>query len=167
MRRSSGAGISCATGLLPSANFSPGEPGSKPRAARGRRRPTVRRTTRCSWALALAQAQSWLAKRTEDLPEVDRDFIDLSSQGRRGGGDGEGGRSWACWSFHVIAWPHRWFVALDGASICIMGRCLPMLRDVSAVRAHRGGRAGVEAGQFVQGMCRAAPRWSSCRRVAS
>ena len=30
--------------------------------------------------LALAQAQSWLAKRAEDLPKVDREFIDLSLQ---------------------------------------------------------------------------------------
>jgi formylglycine-generating enzyme required for sulfatase activity len=29
-------------------------------------------------ALALAQAQSWLAKRSDDIPEVDRDFIVLS-----------------------------------------------------------------------------------------
>jgi hypothetical protein len=28
--------------------------------------------------VALAQAQSWLGKRREDLPAVDRDFIDQS-----------------------------------------------------------------------------------------
>ena len=28
--------------------------------------------------LALAQAQSWLAKRADDLPAVDREFIDQS-----------------------------------------------------------------------------------------
>ena len=28
--------------------------------------------------LALAQAQSWLARRAEDLPAVDREFIDRS-----------------------------------------------------------------------------------------
>jgi hypothetical protein len=50
MRRSSDAGTSYATGLLPSANFSPGGPGSKPRAGHGRKRSTVQRTTHFSWA---------------------------------------------------------------------------------------------------------------------
>jgi hypothetical protein len=50
MRRSSDAGTICGTGLLPSANFLPGGPGSKPRAGHGRKRSTVQRTTHFSWA---------------------------------------------------------------------------------------------------------------------
>ena len=46
MRQSFGDGASCAIGLLPSANFWPGEPGWKPRAARGKQLPTVRKATR-------------------------------------------------------------------------------------------------------------------------
>ena len=46
-RRSSGAGTSCANGSPPSANSWPGAAASKPRAARGRRRRTIRSTTRC------------------------------------------------------------------------------------------------------------------------
>jgi hypothetical protein len=48
-RRCSGAGTSYATGSPPSANFSPGRPGSRPRAGRGRKLPTRQRATRCSW----------------------------------------------------------------------------------------------------------------------
>ena len=80
MRRSSGAGTSCANGSPPSANSWLGEAGSKPRAAPGRRRRTHRNTTRCSWALALTQAQSWLAKRAEDFSATDRRFIAQSTQ---------------------------------------------------------------------------------------
>ena len=36
--------------------------------------------TRCLWACALEQAQSWLEKRREDLSAVDQDFIDQSAK---------------------------------------------------------------------------------------
>jgi hypothetical protein len=47
MRQSSGAGTSWANGLPPSASSWPGEPVSKPLAARGRQHPTVRRARPC------------------------------------------------------------------------------------------------------------------------
>jgi hypothetical protein len=50
MRRSLSAGRSSAIGLRPSASFSPGGPGSKRRAAHGKKPPKIRRPTRCSWA---------------------------------------------------------------------------------------------------------------------
>ena len=40
----------------------------------------IEETTRCSWASRWTQAQSWLAKRREDLPVVNRDFIDQSTK---------------------------------------------------------------------------------------
>ena len=40
--------------------------------------------------LALAQAQSWLVKRAEDLPKADREFIDLSLQREAAGAAAEG-----------------------------------------------------------------------------
>ena len=79
-RRSSGAGTSCATGLLPSASFSPGKRGSKPLAARGKGRSDSSKDDALLMGVALTQAQSWLAKRREDLPVVDRNFIDQSTK---------------------------------------------------------------------------------------
>ena len=84
-RRSSGAGTSCANGSPPSANFWPGEAGSKPRAAPGRPRRMHSKNDALLMGLALAQAQSWLAKRAEDIPEADRDFICAKPQGARNG----------------------------------------------------------------------------------
>ena len=100
MRRSSGAGTSCATGLLPSASFSPGEQGSKPLAARGRRRRTgieERRAAHGRWRWPRRKA-GWLSARRIS-PEADRDFIVLSrkaAQRRRLSGRE---RSLACWRF--------------------------------------------------------------------
>ena len=74
-RRSSGAGTSCANGSPPSANFWPGEAGSKPRAALGRRRRTRSKNDALLMGFALAQAQSWLNKRCGDISENDREFI--------------------------------------------------------------------------------------------
>ena len=162
MRRSSGAGISCATGLLPSANFSPGEPGSKPRAARGRQRRTVQRHDALLMGAALAQAQSWLAKRRDDLPVIDRDFIDQSSRRERRA------RSRARRVQALV------YVLLVGSIVGLIGwinqsylreqltwytTVRPyMLAASSAVCAHCGGRAGVEAGRFFPGMRQGLPR---------
>ena len=61
-RRSSAAGTSCGNGSPRSGNSWSGEAGSKPRAALGRRRRTSKKDA-LLMGFALAQAQSWLAKR--------------------------------------------------------------------------------------------------------
>ena len=130
-RRSSGAGISYATGLLPSASFSPGEPGSKQRAARGRQRPTLRRTSALLMGAALTQAQSWLAKRRDDLPVIDRDFIDQSSRRERKARSA--GTTRAGTRLRAVGRHHRWTDRLD-QSVVFEG-AFELVHDRAALHA--------------------------------
>ena len=169
-RRSSGDGASCATGLLPSASFSPGELGSKRLAAPGRQRPTVRRSDALLMGAALTQAQSWLAKRREDLPVVDRDFIDQSAKREskaRAGARGACRPSFTCcWpasSLGLIGWINQAYLKEQWNWYTTVRPY--MVVQVRPVCAQLRGRAGAEAAEMLSGNApRTVPRWSSCLR---
>ena len=71
-RRSSGAGTSCATGSRPSASSWPGEAGSKPRAAPGRRHRPVEERRAAHGLCARTGAKLARGGAPADIPEVDR-----------------------------------------------------------------------------------------------
>ena len=111
---------------------------------------------------ALTQAQSWLAKRRDDLPVIDRDFIDQSSRHERRARSRARRVQALVYVLLVgsiaglIGWINQSYP--EGTVELVHDRAALHAPASSAVCAHRGGRAGVEAGRFFQGMRQGLPR---------
>ena len=105
---------------------------------------------------ALAQAQSWLTKRREDLPVVDRDFIAQSTK-RESKARARARRVQALLYVLLVGiiavlvgWINQVYVKEQWNWVWTMRPY--MVSAGSPLRAQPGCRAGAEAGQFVPGM---------------
>ena len=103
-RRSSDAGTSCAIGSPAEREFLAWRSGLEAARRAWQATPEHSRNDALLMGAALTQAQSWLAKRSDDFPTADRDFIDLSrKRGATSGDCGACGRSFACCLVGIMA----------------------------------------------------------------
>ena len=120
---------------------------------------------------ALTQAQSWFAKRRDDLPVIDQAFIDQSSRRERRARSQA--RRVPGTRLRAVDRQHRWTDRLDQSGLPagtgeLVHDCAALhARASAAICAHRGGRAGVEAGGYFPGMRQGLPRdgRAACGRV--
>ena len=122
--------------------------------------------------VALAQAQSWLAKRREDLPVVDRNFIDQSTQAREQGAEPGRGACrpsfTCCWSASSLGssgWINQAYIEEQVNWYLTMRPY--MVAQVRPYVLSREAERALKPGQLSGNAPRTAPRWSSCRRANS